>query len=94
MDRVITQEFDRQGAMTEFTKDCIACPIHERIKEGIRGPGKGDCYCKIIKKDCPWVITSARGNGLLGVAPSSRVFRKYGFDVLKGTIEVSLLQLN
>ena len=82
MEKVVIELFDRQGAMSEFTVDCLACPIHKMIEDGIRGPGKGDCYCKIIKKDCPWVTHSKRTNGIMNFAPSARAFKKYGFDVI------------
>jgi len=66
--------FDRQGAMGEFTVECLACPIHIMIKDEVRGPTNKDCYCKIIKKDCPWVKTSVRNKntGEMCTAPSSR----------------------
>jgi len=86
MDRIIMEGFDRQGAMTEFRVECLACPIHEMISDGLRGPGNGDCYCKVIKKDCPWVKTSVRNvkTGEMCTAPSSLIFRKYGFDEVVG----------
>ena len=85
MDRIIIEGFDRQGAMSEFTVECLACPIHIMIKDKVRGPTNKDCYCKIIKKDCPWIKTSVRNKntGEMCTAPSSRIFRKYGFDFLK-----------
>ena len=82
MEQAVIELFDRQGAMTEFTVECLDCPIHIRIAEGIRGPGRGDYYCEIIKKDCPWVTHSKRGNGIMNFAPSARVFNKYGFDLI------------
>lgn len=85
MDSSVTPYFDREGAKTKFTVDCIKCQIQKMIDEGLRGPGrnKGGCHCQIIGKDCPWVLTSHDCNGNNRSAPSSIAFREYGFSLIK-----------
>ena len=83
MEKAVVELFDRQGALSEFRVECLDCPIHIRIAEGLRGPGKkGGHYCQIIKKDCPWRTHSNRTGGLMNFAPSARVFGKYGFNLI------------
>lgn len=82
MEKAVIELFDRQGSMTEFEVACLNCPIHKKIEEGIRGPGRGDYYCKIIKRDCPWRTHSKRTNGIMNFAPSAAVFGKYGFKLI------------
>lgn len=86
-DNSVTPFFDREGAKTEFGWQCIKCKIQEMIDKGLRGKGRvkyGDCFCKVLKKDCPWIQTSSPGkNKDLCTAPSAYFFKKYGFDVLK-----------
>ena len=36
----------------------------------------------LIKKDCPWVTHSKKANGTMSVAPSAKVFKKYGFKLV------------
>lgn len=82
MEQAVIKLFDRQGAMSEIEVVCLDCPIHKRIEEGVRGPGRGDYYCHIIKKNCVWRTHSTRSNGLMNFAPSARVFNKYGFNLI------------
>lgn len=82
MEQSVIDLLDIQGIYTEFEVECIKCPIHLMIQDGIRGPGKGDYYCKIIKRDCPWRCHSKRSSGVMNFAPSARVFNKYGFDLV------------
>lgn len=83
MNRAITDKFDRQKALTKFELICFDCKIEVMIEQEIRGPGRGDVYCKEIKRDCPWVKTSSRGNGTMCTAPSARIFKDCGFDILQ-----------
>ena len=83
MKRAITEDFDRQKALTKFKLCCIKCPIDEMIEIGVRGPGRGDYHCKKIGRDCPWIKTSSRGNGTMCAAPSARIFKDCGFDILQ-----------
>jgi hypothetical protein len=82
MEQVVVDQFDRQGALTEFGVECLPCPIHIMIEQGIRGPGRGEYYCHKIKRDCSWRQHSTRSNGLMNFAPSARVFNKYGFKLI------------
>ena len=85
MDSSVLPYFDKEGAKSRFTVDCISCKIQKMVEEGVRGPGrnKGGCFCQIIKMDCPWVLTSHDSNGNNRSAPSSIAFRKYGFNLIK-----------
>jgi len=82
MEQSVTKLIDRQGIFSEFEVECIKCPIHLMIDQGIRGPGRGDYYCHKIKRDCAWRTHSVRGNGIMNFAPSSKVFNKYGFKLV------------
>jgi len=84
MEQSVIQMIDRQGILSEFEVECIACPIHLMIEDGTRagGKGKGGYYCKKIKRDCAWRTHSVRGNGHMNFAPSSAVFNKYGFKLV------------
>jgi hypothetical protein len=82
MEQSVIQMIDRPGILSEINVECISCPIHLMIEQGIRGPGRGDYYCHKIKKDCVWRTHSRRGNGELNFAPSAAVFNKYGFKLV------------
>lgn len=76
-------EIDVVNLVTEIKIPCIECCPQALVEQGLRGPGRGDCFCKIISKDCPFVITSNRGRNGQCVAPSAKVFRKYGLRTMK-----------
>ncbi len=82
MEQVVVNLFDRQGAMSEFEVECIPCPIHLMIEQGVRGPGRGKYYCKKIKRDCAWRTHSKRTSGIMNFAPSAPVFNKHGFNLI------------
>ena len=84
MEQSVIELIDVQGIMSEFEVDCISCPIHLMIRDGIRagGKGKGGYYCNKIKRDCAWRTHSVRGNGEMNFAPSAAVFNKYGFKLV------------
>ena len=82
MEQAVINLFDRQGSLSHIEVPCFNCPIHQMIEKGIREPGRGKYYCKIVEKDCVWRTHSKRGNGLMNFAPSAKVFNKYGFKLI------------
>ena len=78
---------DLPGIISKLNLSCFICHASLKIEKGIRGAGKGKggSYCQEAKQDCPFVITSRRNNGSLGMAPSSAVFKKYGLITLSKT---------
>lgn len=78
----MNKKLDIPGIWSEVGDVCRICNPQEKIKLGIRGPGRGDYFCKDLGKDCPFRVTSERGSGS-AIAPSSKVFRKYGLKTLK-----------
>ena len=86
MDASVIPFFDREGSKEIFGYQCIQCKLDEMIEQGLRGPSrmKGGCFCKVIERDCPFVLTSKPGkNRSLCVAPSSYYFKPFGFNLLK-----------
>lgn len=76
-------DLDYKGILSEIRVHCIKCNPQALIEQGLRGKGKNDgVFCKVIGKDCPFVVTSKKGPNAQCVAPSSKVFRKYGLRTI------------
>ncbi len=75
-------EVDYRGIESEICVLCIKCNLQKKTDLGIRGDKASGYFCTDFGRKCPFVVTSTRNGEAQSVAPSSKVFKKYGLRTL------------